>query len=134
MRSASSVALGQRLGGADHVVVGGEQFVQGGAGLVEEGAARREVGLLAQQGDAGAGVQAHLAVVGPVEAGQDAQQRRLADAVGADQADALAGEARSRRSRTAAPRRSRATGGSNLAAACVRSVSISRPIRLATLR
>ena len=58
---------------------------------VEEGAAGGEVGLLAQQGDAGAGVEAHVAVVGPVEAGEQAQQRGLADAVGADEADALAG-------------------------------------------
>ena len=50
-----------------------------------------ELRLLPEQGDAGAGVEADLAVVGPVEAGEDAQQRRLADAVGPDQADALAG-------------------------------------------
>ena len=71
--------------------MGGEQFVQGGAGLVEEGAARREVGLLPQKRDAGAGVQADLAGVGPVEAGEDAHERGLADAVGPDEADALAG-------------------------------------------
>ena len=48
-------------------------------------------GCCCKQRDAGAGVQADLAGVGLVEAGEDAQQRRLADAVGADQADALAG-------------------------------------------
>ena len=83
--------LGQRLGRADHVVVGGEQFVEGGFRLGEESTAGSEVRLLAQQGDARAGVEAHLAVVGLVEAGQQAHQRGLADAVGADQADALAG-------------------------------------------
>ena len=83
--------FGQRLGGADHVVVGGEQFVERGLGLGEQGAAGGEVRLLAQQGHARAGVQADVAVVGLVEAGQQAQQRGLAGAVGADQADALAG-------------------------------------------
>ena len=59
---------------------------------VEEGAARRELGLLAEQSDAGAGVQAHFAVVGTVETGEDFHQRRLAHAVWADEPDALAGE------------------------------------------
>jgi hypothetical protein len=82
---------GQGLGGVDHIVVGGDQVVERGAGFREEGAARLEVGLLPQQGGAGAGVKADLAVVGLVESGQEAQQRRLADAVGPDQADPLAG-------------------------------------------
>ena len=38
-----------------------------------------------------AGVEAEVAVVGLVEAGQQAEQRGLAGAVGADEADALAG-------------------------------------------
>ena len=83
--------LGQRLGGVDHVVVGGEQLVERAFGLGEQGSAGGEVRLLAQQGHARAGVEAHVAVVGLVEAGQDAHQRGLADAVGADEADALAG-------------------------------------------
>ena len=94
--------------------MGGEQFVEGAAGLVEEGAAGGELGLLLQQGDAGAGVQADLAVVGPVEAGQQPQQRGLADAVGTDQADALAGvqlEADVLEQR--ALRQSRGPGGNN---------------------
>src|SRR5262245_26239015 len=82
---------GQRLGGADHVVVGGEQFIEGGTRLGEESAVRLEQRLLAQQTDAGAGMQADLAVVRAVESGQDAQQRRLAGAVGTDEADTLAG-------------------------------------------
>ncbi len=82
---------GQSLGGVDHVVVGGEQLVERTFGLFEEGSARGKVGLLAQKRDTGAGVQADVAVVGAVEAGEDAQQRRLADAVGPDEADALAG-------------------------------------------
>src|SRR5947209_3058881 len=43
------------------------------------------------KGHAGPGVQSALAVVGPVEPGEQAQQGGLAHAVGPDQADALAG-------------------------------------------
>ena len=71
--------------------MGGEQLVEGRSGLVEQGAARRRTRAAVQAGGARPGVQADLAGVGLVEAGEDAQQRRLADAVGADQADALAG-------------------------------------------
>ena len=71
--------------------MGGEQLVERGLGLGEQRSARSEIGLLAEQGDAGAGVQAHLAVVGLVEAGEEPHEGRLADAVGTDQADALAG-------------------------------------------
>ncbi len=72
-------------------------------GLVEQGAASANSGLLPQQADAGAGVQADFAVVGAVESGEDAQQRGLAGPVGADQSDALAMEQfKRRRLRTAA--------------------------------
>src|SRR5262249_27839722 len=66
--------------------------VEGALGLVEEGAVGGELRLLAQQGGAGAGVQADLALVGLVEPGEQAEQGGLADAVGADQTDPVAGE------------------------------------------
>src|SRR5262249_14229207 len=84
--------LWRGLGGAGPVGGGGDQLVQGAPGLLEEGAAGGELRHLAQEGGAGAGVAADLAGVGPVEPGEDLHQRRLADAVGADEADALAGE------------------------------------------
>src|SRR5262249_25285512 len=71
-------SLRQRLGGADHVVVGGDQLIQRTFRLREEGSAGVEDGLLAQEGDTGAGVEAYLAVVGAVEAGEDAQEGGLA--------------------------------------------------------
>ena len=41
--------FGEGLGGADHVLLGGEELVEGGLGLVEQAAARGEVRLLPQQ-------------------------------------------------------------------------------------
>src|SRR5262249_14504678 len=82
---------GQGLGRADHVVVGGQEFVQRAAGLVEKGPARDEFRLLIQEGGAGAGVEADLAVIGPVQAGAQPQQGRLADAVGTNQPNPFAG-------------------------------------------
>ena len=48
-------------------------------------------GLLPQQADADPGPDEELAVIGLIDAGQDLHQRGLAGAVGADQADPLAG-------------------------------------------
>src|SRR5947207_5612895 len=83
--------LGKRLGGADHIIVSGEQFVEGAASLGKEGSAWLKSRLLMKQGDAGAGVMADVTDVGLVETGENAQQRRLADAVRPDEADAFAG-------------------------------------------
>ena len=55
------------------------------------GFVRLEVDLLAQQADADAGPNEKLAVIGLIETGKDLDQRGLAGAVGADQADPLAG-------------------------------------------
>src|SRR5437762_13068593 len=85
------VGLGERLGGSHHIVVSREQFFESAASFGEQRSARFENGLLAQQSDSGAGVLTDVADVGLVEAGEDTQQRRLAHAVRADQADALAG-------------------------------------------
>src|SRR5579884_737417 len=84
--------LRERLGRTDHIVMGGEQLVQRGLGFVEERPTGSEFGKLAQQPNAGAGMEANFTVIGPIEAGEELQQRRLADAVGPDEADALAGE------------------------------------------
>jgi hypothetical protein len=53
---------------------------------------RREIRLLAQERHARAGVESHLTGVGPVQSRENAQERRLADAIGPDEADTLAGE------------------------------------------
>ena len=54
--------------------------------------ARREFGLLPEQADPDARPDEEVAVIGPVVAGQELHQRRLAGAVGPDQPDPLAGE------------------------------------------
>src|SRR5260370_1103314 len=64
---------------------------RGSSRSMQTGAAGRERGRWPKQADAGAGMEAHLALVGPVEVGEQTQQSGLAGAVGADQADALAG-------------------------------------------
>src|SRR5262249_45669239 len=73
------------------IVVSGDQFIQRALRLREQRLSRRELWLLPQQGDARAGVQANIAVIGPVQAREQAQQGGLADAVGPDEADAFAG-------------------------------------------
>ena len=73
------------------LALGGEQLVERALGFVEERAAGGELGDLRQQAEARAGVQRDLAGVGFVQPGEDAQQRRLAGPVGADEPDPLAG-------------------------------------------
>ena len=81
-----------RLGDLDELVLGGEEGSEGVLRLVEQRPAWFVGRLLAEERDAGAGVETDVAGVGPIEAGEDLHQRRLAAAVGADQTDALAGE------------------------------------------
>ena len=70
----------------------GEEFIESALRLGEHGAAGLPLGLLLEQADAGAGVEADVAVVGPILPGEQAQQSRLADAVRPNQADAVASE------------------------------------------
>ena len=55
--------------------MGGEQFIQGRLRFEEKSAARRKFGLLTQQSDAGAGMEANVAVVGLV--GADEQRKSV---------------------------------------------------------
>ena len=76
--------------GADAGVGGPLVLVGGPVHHVEDGAAGQQVVALVQHGDPHAAGAGDAAVVGLLHAGQDAQQRGLAGAVGADDADALA--------------------------------------------
>jgi hypothetical protein len=91
-RGALSVVAGagQGFGGADHVIVGGDELIQRAAGLREKRLIGIEVGVLLEQADAGAGVQAGFAVIGLIETGQKPEHCRLAGAVGPDQAHTVA--------------------------------------------
>ncbi len=82
--------LGQRR---RRVVVGGEELPVGAEAQrdgVVDGAIGIELGLLRHPADPGRGRDPALAVVEVRAAGEHLQQRRLAFAVAADQADALA--------------------------------------------
>ena len=70
----------------------GQELIQSAAGFLEERSARHEVWLLLQQGDAGAGMLADLAAIRLIDAREQPQQCRLADAVGPDKPDALLGK------------------------------------------
>ncbi len=84
------VRLGHLLGGLFQLVLELDQRRQARLDDVDHRLARREVGLLPQQADADARPAVEIAVIGPVVAGQELHQRRLAGAVGSDQPDALA--------------------------------------------
>jgi hypothetical protein len=79
------------LGSVDHVIVSGEELVEGRFRLIEQGAAWRELGLLAEKADARPGVQAGTADVRLIEAREDLQERCLADSVRANEPDPLPG-------------------------------------------
>jgi hypothetical protein len=82
--------VGQPVGDLDHFLLGPEQLAERRLGLVEQGTASLERLILFEQEGAGARVQADVAGVRGVLAGQDAHERRLAGAVRADEPDALA--------------------------------------------
>ena len=94
-RSAYDAAFGfigggrQGLGRSDHIVVSSQQLVQGSAGFVEKRSPGGIFGLLLEQGRASAGVQAHFAVIGPIQSRQEPQQRGFAHAVRPHQSDEL---------------------------------------------
>ncbi len=69
------------------VVAGAEA----GLDIGQRGLVLAEIRLLRQIADGGAGLHEAAAAVGLDQPGRDLQQRRLAGAVAADQADALAG-------------------------------------------
>ena len=75
----------------DQVVMRGDQLVETALGFREQRASRVKIGILAQDRGSRAGMKAHVARIWLIEAGKNAQESRLARAVGADQADALAG-------------------------------------------
>jgi hypothetical protein len=85
------LGAGECLGGPHHVVVRCNQVIEGQLRFLEQRLAWGELRLLAEQGDASAGMEANLSIIRPVEAGEKAQERCLAHAVGANQANALAG-------------------------------------------
>ena len=86
-------AMAQNLIGESEILFGVFDLclVECRAGFLEERPASREHGPLLEECRPRPGVIAHLARVGIVEPGEDAQQRGFADAVRPDQADALAG-------------------------------------------
>jgi hypothetical protein len=75
----------------NEVVVRGEKFIKSALGFREQRAADLKFRILMKNRRSRAGVEANLAHVGMIEAGEDVQQRRLARAVGTHQADAVAG-------------------------------------------
>lgn len=61
------------------------------AGLLDESRSGFEIGVLFEEGVAAVGMPFHAAGVGLVEAGQDPQERRFSNAIGADDPDFLPG-------------------------------------------
>jgi hypothetical protein len=71
--------------------MGFHQLIERTPSIFKERAAGLKLRLLPEQNNAGAGMQAHFAVVRLIQTSQQTQQGRLADAIGPDQTDALAG-------------------------------------------
>jgi hypothetical protein len=75
----------------NEVVMRSQEFIEAALSLGEQGAAGLKLRILVENRGPRAGVEADPAGVGLVEAGEDAQERRFARAIGAHQADAVAG-------------------------------------------
>ena len=85
------LGLGHLLRGLLQLVLEVDQGGQARLDDVDHRLPGGEVGLLPEQADPDAGPDVEVAVIGLIVAGQELHQRRLAGAVGADQADPLAG-------------------------------------------
>jgi hypothetical protein len=81
---------GERLGRANHVVMGSEKFGEGALGLIEERTTGGKSGMLFEHTNTGAGMETDLAGIRLIQAGEQPHQSRFAGAIRPNQSRTFA--------------------------------------------